>query len=330
MIFEKSPESFVVEEILKPRINGGKFQYYVLEKTGIDSPNAIKILEKENDAPVYFCGFKDAQATTRQWICSLAELNEPADARLRLEYKGKSDQKIFVGMHESNKFTIKLGKVSEAEKKFLKTGLKKTAFPNYFDEQRLGEKSVELGLALAAQEWEKAAKIALAKSFEYESEKSVQIKILISRSWGKWDELAANEEIPQSKRNIFIELAKGIEFKKACLLLEPKTLSISCRAAQAHMFNVALKGQIEKQKVRNQKQIDIGKEIVPVLFSVKGVKREIAIGPIYPKSTKLKRKTYFVLQKTKLSFKGSDCTLEFILKKGCYGTVAIKCIMAIA
>ena len=41
MKFTKSPETFKVEEVLRPELGEGKYFYYVLEKKGISTHNAV-------------------------------------------------------------------------------------------------------------------------------------------------------------------------------------------------------------------------------------------------------------------------------------------------
>src|SRR3989344_809357 len=144
MEFRKSPATFIVEEIMKPKLGEGKYFYYILEKEGLDSVSAVELLKKENKTHISYSGIKDANARTRQWICSEKELKS-SDNRIKLEFKGKGARRIFVGMHSANKFTVKLTDISQQEAELLKKSLKKIFFPNYFDEQRFNEKTLALG-----------------------------------------------------------------------------------------------------------------------------------------------------------------------------------------
>ncbi len=325
--FTKSPETFFVEEILRPELMGGKYYYYIMEKRGIDSANAVKILENENKTHVSFSGLKDANASTRQWVCSAKELAPPKNAKIKLEFRGMSHEKIYVGMHSANRFTLKLEGVSGNEQKTI-AQISKTDFPNYFDDQRFSPLSVKLGKCLFAGNWEGAMKCALTEISGKESEKSAAIKKHISENWGRWDLLAEHPEMPNSKKAIFRALLESNDFKKEVILLERKTVSIACRAFQAEEFNRSLSEGIKKQNAREQGFIEINSVEFPVKFSARGIKRKITIVPVFPRRTKLERKTFFNAQKVSAKFAEGNCTLKFELRKGSYATILVKCLGA--
>src|SRR3989344_8073829 len=329
MKFAKSADSFRVEELMHPILLGGNYFYYILEKHGIDSASAIKALEKQNKARIHYSGLKDANAATSQWICSLKELKETDDKRVQLTYAGNGENRIHVGMHSANRFIAKLSDLTLEEKKFLKKGLHKITLPNYFDEQRFNEKTLRLGSALRSGQFEMALKTALTEKLGMESEKSHKIKAEIKEKWGKWDELIKSETIPRSKKAIFEHLQKGANFREAIELLEKKTVAIACRAIQSLEFNTELSAQISKHKNSSQKSIRIANSTYPIEFRKRAVKRQIEISEVYPSKVKLVRKTFFELKKPIVKFSGNDCTLEFFLKKGSYGTITIKCIIAL-
>ncbi|MEK6941661.1 MAG: tRNA pseudouridine(13) synthase TruD [archaeon] len=330
MNFAKSPGSFEVKEILVPVFDGGKYFYYSMKKISIDTLSAANSIEKENNARVYFSGLKDSTASTVQWICAEKKLATPADARISLEFFGKSSKKIFAGMHSANYFKIRLTDVGIKEKKFLSKQLKKSVFPNYFDDQRFNDKTTALGKALLEKNFESAAKIALTKKLAFESEKSMQIKKLISDNWGNWETLLAKDTIPEIKKKIFALLKQENDFEKAVLLLEPKSVSLACRAIQSAQFNESLKAEIGKQKNRGQKSIEIFSSNFPINFSPKGIKRQLEIPPVFPQKNSLERKTFFNAKNIKTAFNASNCTLEFELKKGSYATILVKCIKELA
>lgn len=328
MDFKKTPDSFFVEEVMGIKLDGGHYFYYMLKKHGVDSASAIKALEAENRARIYFSGLKDAQATTVQFICSNKELSKSTDPRIGLSFLGKSSEKIFVGMHSHNLFRVVFGGAAEKDRVFLRTGLRKTAFPNYFDDQRFNEKTTRLADALCSGNFENICRIALTDAAEFESEKSKEIKGIIQKNWGDWTGLCANEKIPESKKQVFSFLSKKQDFRSAIKLLEPKTIALAAKAAQAFEFNRQLAGLILEQKNRSQKSIEIAGQNFPILFSPKGIKRSIRVLPAFPFKRNLDRKTFFFAEKPKISFSGDECTLQFILKKGCYATIAVKSILA--
>lgn len=329
MRFEKSPSSFIVEEILKPELGGGEYKYYIMEKAGIDTARAIKLIERHNSARVHCSGLKDSDSTSMQWICSAKELECPEGESISLEYAGSSKKRIFVGMHTANRFIVKLAEISENERKIIPKILRREAFPNYFDSQRFSKKGMKAAGFLLAGDYEGAAKEMLAKAEGFESDKSKEIKKIISEKWGKWKELEADPAIPAAKKLFFSEMAAGKGAKECIGLLEPKALSIACKAGQAMEFNSKLGEMIRKQNAKEMPEIEIAGEKFPATLKPKGIKRQITIGPIFPKKAKLERKTSFAAEQPKATFSGGGCVLEFTLRKGRYATILIKCLQAI-
>ena len=291
MEFKKTPETFFVEEILQPQLWEGKYYYYILEQKGLGTDKALKILETENNTKIYSSGLKDAQATTKQCICSETQL-KTTNSEMQLKFIGNSAKKIFFGMHTANKFKILFGKTNEIEEKFLKEKTGKIIYRNYFDEQRFSAKTIQLGEHLKNKEWEKATKSALTDYSEKESEESKRIKKTILKNWEKWENLS-KEEIPEPKKKIFLFLAENADYHEAILLLDKKTVRQGIRAMQAFEFNRKLKEQILKQKSRVQKNITINSEEFPILFKLKGIKTKQFIEKIYPIGNALQRGTLF-------------------------------------
>jgi TruD family tRNA pseudouridine synthase len=332
MLFEKNESNFIVQEILDLKLeknNNGKYKYYILEKSGIDSSNAIKLIGKQNKTAIYYSGLKDAKSTSIQWICSKKYLAEPNDERINLEYVGASNKRIFVGMHTANKFIIKLSKISEKEKTLIPKILKHETFPNYFDEQRFHGKSIKAGELLVNENYEAAAKEILTNHDCFETEKSKNIKEYIKNNWGNWKKILKNKKIPETKKIFFKELENGKNFKDCINLLERKSVSIACKASQAMQFNLKLKSLIEKQNKKEIPQIEISGKKFPIKFSHHGIKRNIIIPPIFPAKTELTRKTFFKAEQPKTTFFEENCVLEFKLRKGCYATILVKSLKAL-
>ncbi len=325
MKFEKNPDSFQVEELISIKLGQGKYYCYLMEKKEIDTPNAIKIIEKENNTKVYYSGLKDSNAFAKQYICSETEL-KTEDKKIALKFIGKTNNKIKTGDHKGNRFTIKITEIKEEDKKKLKEKMRQT-FPNYFDDQRFNKKTLLLGRALKNKEWEKACLTALTEHLEFESEKSKEIKKEIKENWKNWGKLANSKTIPEIKIKIFEQLLEKENFEKATKMLEPKTLKISAWAGQSEEFNKTLSEYLLKQKNRDKKII-INEEKKPFVFSHKGIPREMEIQPIFPIKNNLKRKTYFKAKNIKIKFKQKEALIEFEIPKGSYATILIKCLLS--
>ena len=161
------------------------------------------------------------------------------------------------------------------------------------------------------------------------------MKGIIAENWGKWKELSENLDLPFPKRKIFEELGSTGDFRKAFEMLPRKAIGVYCRSAQSRKFNEMLALEIEKQKQKGQKYIEVAGRKLPVVFKYKALKRELEIDEIFPSSTVLKRKTYFVAKNVKMEIdkkgqKGTSAWVKFALKKGCYATLLVKYIIGVS
>lgn len=324
MLFKKSPKTFVVKEGLMPRFDGGKYFYYALEKQGVSTPTAVKLIEEASGARIFFSGLKDADSHSFQWVCAEKELVEPNGKKIQLRFSGNSSKRIFVGMHDANFFEATLEKVTEKEKLFLKKA-GKLVFPNYFDDQRFDENSLAVGDALLLNEFEVALKKIMAEKSPYDSPLSKKIKSFIHSNWGEWKKIAEAEIIPENKKKVFVFLlADPGNFREALLFCNRRQLSIACRAIQAQRFNELLAAQISKTK--KQKFIEVKGQRYPILFNKASVKRKIIVPAVFPKKKSLERKTFFRPRDYEIQAEGENVKLLFELSKGCYATILIKCV----
>ena len=382
MRFDKSPETFSVEEVLNAELGAGKYYYYVLEKKGISTHNAVKLLEKESDARIFVSGLKDAAATTMQWICSEKKL-AGSDKRMELLFMGNSNVRIYAGMHTSNRFMVVLDDVNVQEMELFEGGLRKMELPNYFDEQRFSPRTLEIAEFMLEGKWKEAVKAALTEPSEFESEKSREMKGIIAEKWGEWKGLAENERLPLPKRKIFELLAAEEDFMKAFEMLPRKAIGIYCRACQGLRFNEMLAKEIDRQNQKGQRCVSVAGRKLPVVFKYKAMKRELEIDAVFPSRTVLKRKTFLSPKNMKVELiseghgkesarkkhgkesagkehgkelagqqqvkefagkhqgmesagqqhageSGKSVRLKFELKKGCYATMLVKCIIALS
>ncbi|MBI4045000.1 MAG: tRNA pseudouridine(13) synthase TruD [Candidatus Diapherotrites archaeon] len=324
MLFKKSPQTFVVKEGLLPRFDGGKYFYYVLEKKGVSTPTAVKLVEEASNARVFFSGFKDADSHSFQWVCSEKELSAPKDERIQLRLAGNSGRRIFVGMHDANFFEAHLEQATEKEKFFLKKA-GKIVFPNYFDDQRFDENSLAVGNALLLNEFEVALKKIMTEKSPYDSPLSKKIKSFIHSNWGDWEKIADSRLVPENKKKVFVFLlADPGNFREALLWCNRRQLSIACRAIQAQRFNELLAAQISKTK--KQEFIEINGQNYPIMFNKASVKRKIIVPAVFPKKKPLERKAFFRPRDYEMHTEGENVLLSFELRKGCYATILIKCL----
>jgi tRNA pseudouridine13 synthase len=159
---KEKPEDFIVKEIstIKPE-EKGKYTYFLLKKKNYNTIRAIEHIANAlhiNPKKIGFAGNKDKIAVTEQ-TCSVPEVDKERLEKLKLrdietKYLGKGTEPISLGDLEGNKFEIIVRNIEQ------KPDLK-TAFVNYFGEQRFGKTNVPIGKAIVQKDFEKAVKLML-------------------------------------------------------------------------------------------------------------------------------------------------------------------------
>jgi len=156
MIIKQSPEDFRVKEILNLKFSEGGYFYYLLKKKNWNTIDIVERLEKFFKTKAGFAGNKDKNAVTEQFI-SLFKISQKKAEKFKLndvslEFLGKGDKPISLGMLEGNFFEITLREVKEE--------LPSVSFiENYFDEQRFGKNNALIGKFIVQRKFKEASKI---------------------------------------------------------------------------------------------------------------------------------------------------------------------------
>ncbi len=152
---KQTPEDFVVEEIPLYELSGtGEHVYIKVMRRGMTTQELIQTLARElhlNPRDVGYAGLKDKQAQTTQWLSfqmneeqeqSLRELREDACPWQILECR-RHGNKLKRGHLKGNRFEIRV-RTSDPEalskSRAIADLLLKKGLPNYFGEQRFGNR----------------------------------------------------------------------------------------------------------------------------------------------------------------------------------------------
>ncbi len=319
MKYTLSPSTFFVKELFKPKLAAdGIYYYYILTKKGISDSEARKRIPTD----ALFCGKKDKEATTTQWFCTKYKIDDINEENFKVEFKGVSNEKIFIGAHKANYFRVKVELSEKEVKKLKKTNFKKILITNYFGEQRFDKRINEFNGLIEKEDYEGALKFFLTKESEFDSEKSTKIKKEIFSNWNKWKKLIDSEIIPESKKDIFRSLEKGNDFLKAFEFTEKKSLITMLKANQSLKWNNLLHSLIIEKVIHNLDGLVASKNIKPKLI----VETNNFEKKITPKLTKLERNTYFSINKLniKKASEKDNYFIEFTLSKGEYATIFLK------
>jgi len=148
-MLKEKPEYFQVSEVMKLKLDEGRFGIFLMKKRNYNTLNAIRTIAKRlgiNEKRIGYAGNKDKRAVTEQHI-SIFNVNKDKVKNLKLKdielkFIGSSDKKIKIGDLEGNKFRIKIdGEIERFD-----------FFENYFGEQRFGRENWIIGKKLVKRE----------------------------------------------------------------------------------------------------------------------------------------------------------------------------------
>jgi tRNA pseudouridine13 synthase len=147
--FRERPEDFVVDELpsFEPS-GGGEHRLLRIEKRGISTFDLVahvaRVLEISKKH-IGYAGLKDARGVTRQWISvpaqSESRLGEIERDGVRMLEVASNDRKLRLGALAGNRFDLRLGGISEADRARTEASLEllsRRGLPNYFGPQRFG------------------------------------------------------------------------------------------------------------------------------------------------------------------------------------------------
>lgn len=161
------PEDFVVKEIplVRPSTSQGRYLYFLLRKKGKNTIDVIRDLARILHLPdkhVGFAGSKDKQAVTEQ-VCSVTgvarkQLEVVRIPDVQMTVLGYGTDPISLGDLIGNTFTITVRDLKEEEVKKIKPS---QYVPNYFDEQRFGERNIVIGKAMITKNFAEVVRLGV-------------------------------------------------------------------------------------------------------------------------------------------------------------------------
>jgi len=259
MILKKTPEDFVVEEIIDLKTNSGDYTYFWLTKTNWTTVRAIKQIARRCRATFRrfkFAGTKDKFAVTKQAVSAFkiepAILENIKIKDIKIEVIGKGDQQISLGDLIGNRFEIMVRDVIEIKNA---EEIQKYGFPNYFGVQRFGGGNTHLvGKEILKGNLEQAAKLIITYS-EDRNEIAQEARSFAAKNWGDWSEII--KRFPK-----FLGLEKSVlnwlitnpkDFAGAMRIIPKPTRKLYINAYQSYLWNIALseflKGSCDVKKI---------------------------------------------------------------------------------
>ncbi|MCX8136551.1 tRNA pseudouridine(13) synthase TruD [Pyrobaculum aerophilum] len=262
-VIKRSPEDFVVEEVLldgtviatsgvelRPRV--GNWTWIHVVKRNVDTIRLVLRLARAlglSHRDVSVGGLKDTKAVTSQIISVRGPVaNLPQLPGVQFLGMWSMDKPITPSQIYGNRFTIILRdveRISCAEGAL--EALKKTAAPNYYGYQRFGTiRPVThlLGKALLKKDPHLFFEVMFCKIFSRESEVAKRAR----EAACKGDYAKALELFPKKfvEERVFLKrLAGGYDMWNAIMAIPPQILRVYIEAAQSYIFNRFLSIRME-------------------------------------------------------------------------------------
>ncbi|MFC1454947.1 tRNA pseudouridine(13) synthase TruD [Candidatus Undinarchaeota archaeon] len=266
------PEDFVVEEVWdkevieaknfrgktieKGEIEGdGDYIWFTLEKKDWDFFKIIRYLSNYcgvSKKRFTYSGTKDKFAVTSQRLCGWKIYPEKLygfGAKDIYIYDAfRTTEKMELGDHSSNKFTIKIRDVDSTDiGDFLKDAEK--GIPNFYGVQRFGSRfnSHLVGKQILKENFEEAAKIYLTQIGERETDNYREARLWLSENWGEFK--TALDKFPvglRPERTILSHLStKPNDYANAIRKLPKGLFKIFVHAYQSYLFNLVLSERVK-------------------------------------------------------------------------------------
>jgi len=243
-------EAFAAEPVDAPT---GDYPYLVVRATlrGWDTNAFVRALSNAmgiSRGRIDWAGTKDRNAVTTQLftVQGAAPADLPALDRAEIEAVGRAGRAIEFGDLAGNDFEIVARDAEAPENADAVTadlrdfGDGRAAVPNWFGQQRFGSKrpvTHEVGLAIAAGDFERAVLTYVGNPSEHEPESTREARAFVeeTRDW-----TAALDRFPSRldhERAMLHELAAGASFREALDALPWNLQRLFVNAAQSYAFN---------------------------------------------------------------------------------------------
>jgi len=278
-------EDFYVKEIIdldfldKHKSNSGEYYVYILQKTGVTTLDAIRIISKSlgiNTRDIQYLGLKDKNAVTEQYISIKSRSKSlPSDMRIgkiKIRLIGRYNKGITKNLLKANFFRIFLhlynSENAEEKIKTFSHKLNKIGFANFYGYQRFGSLrpiNHKVGLHILRREYEEAIRTLLGVPSLVEDEKEIEKKLKFLEN-GNIAEIESVIKTGFEKIIVKRLLRNKNDYKGAIKNLPPSVIRIFIEAFSSYVFNLSLSNILEKNKIEeiNSRVIQKGFFLVPL------------------------------------------------------------------
>ncbi len=257
------PEDFVVEEKadlpLRPE---GEYRVYSLKKRHWNTLDLVHHLSRTLGLPFSlfsYGGKKDKHGLTSQFITIRKSGDFSREGRnFSLESGGFMDRPMGPDLITGNVFTVTirdLGDVSPLE--FNLEEVRKSGFPNFFDDQRFRSYDPERGFfaeKILKRHWNGALQVLLTSSGVDDTRAERERKAALFKNWKDWPLLLNMAEDPLEKRIFGYLNGHPKSFDQALHRVPEEEVGMLYAAYQSHLWNETLR-RLLRMKIKGPAEV---------------------------------------------------------------------------
>jgi len=258
-MIKATPEDFVVEERADlPLRQDGEYRVYLLKKSHWNTLDLIHHLSKMLNQPAgrfSYGGKKDKHGLTSQFIAIMNARDFSTEGKgFRLESRGFMDRPMGPDLIQGNAFTVTiraLVDIGPLERNFEE--VKKTGFPNFFDNQRFRSYDPERGFfaeKILKRHWNGALQVFLTSAGPDDSQSERERKAAFFKNWKDWPLLLTLAMNPLETGIFGLLNGRPNDPGRALHRIPEEEVSMQYAAFQSHLWNELLRRLI-RLKVRN-------------------------------------------------------------------------------
>jgi len=262
-MIKATPEDFVVEERADLPLRGhGEYRVYLLRKSHWNTLDLIHHLSLSLGLPISrfsYGGKKDRHGLTSQFIAIKNGRDHSTKGKdFSLESRGFMDRPMGPDLIQGNAFRVTVRNLKDAapQENNLE-GVRRSGFPNFFDDQRFRSYDPERGFfaeKVLRKHWNGSLQVFLTSAGSGDSKSEGERKASLFKNWQDWPVLLTLASGPLEKDIFGFLSGHPKSVGRALHRIPEEEVSMQYAAYQSHLWNEVLRRLI-KRKVTDPEEV---------------------------------------------------------------------------